>query len=606
MCGIAGIVSIEKPTAVGLIGKMTSQLQHRGPDAKGCVRLSGCDLGHCRLSIIDLSTGDQPMSDSSGRWWIVFNGEIYNYQDLKKELALKGAQFRTRSDTEVILQGYIVLGEEVVSYLNGQFSFAIWDRQEHTLFAARDRFGEKPFYWAYSFCGNFFLFASEIKSILATNLVKPKLDNRAVDLYLGLYYVPPDQTIYSNVFTLEPGHLLRWHSGQARTHLYWRPKFSKDLRITPEAALEQIQKLLRAAVRRQMISDVPVGAFLSGGLDSSTIVALMSELTDQPVMTFSVGFRDLINELPYAREVAAYYQTLHHEIHMDIPVGELLERMSIVYDEPFADSSNIPTYLLAEFAGRLVKVCLSGDGGDEIFGGYSWYHLLLRPVESKPQTTEALIKKLVLTSLKFTFSLFLPKKNIDSWEDRLLIGTLFPIDRRNLWQGKYTPADSIDYLRSCYKPNDSVTGMDRVTGFDVNCYLPGDILVKVDRAAMAHGLESRSPFLDVELAEFVLGLPWQLRFKDADKLKYLLRATNQHLWPENIRSRSKQGFGAPIDHWVQRSDVKKQAERILRPASPLRELLTGLNKDIYEAAPAAQKWTLLCLGLWLENHTDSF
>ena len=468
------------------------------------------------------------------------------------------------------------------------------------------RFGEKPFYWANSICGNFFLFASEIKSILATDLVKPKLDNRTIDLYLGLYYVPPDQTIYNNVFTLEPGHLLKWHNGQAQTHTYWRPKFSENLKITPEAALEQIQNLLRAAVRRQMISDVPVGAFLSGGLDSSTIVALMSELTDQPVMTFSVGFSDLINELPFAREVAVRYQTLHHEIQMDIPVGELLERMSIVYDEPFADSSNIPTYLLADFAGRQVKVCLSGDGGDEIFGGYSWYHLLLKPVESKPQATEALLKKMILNSLKLASSLFLQNKNSDLWEERLQIGTLFPIDRRNLWQGKYTPADSIGYLRSCYKPDDTVTGMDRVTGFDVNCYLPGDILVKVDRAALAHGLESRAPFLDVELAEFVLGLPWQLRFRDPNKLKYLLRATSQHLWPKNIRSRSKQGFGAPIDHWVERSDVRERAERVLQPASPLRNLLTGLNKNIYESAPAAQKWTLLCLGLWLENHTDSF
>lgn len=606
MCGIAGIVSTEKPITLGLIETMMLEVQHRGPDAQGSVRLSGCDLGHRRLSIIDLTTGDQPMSDSSGRWWIVFNGEIYNYRDLKKELALKGARFHTQSDTEVILQGYIVLGEEVVSYLNGQFSFAIWDNQEHTLFAARDRFGEKPFYWANSICGNFFLFASEIKSILATDLVKPKLDNRTIDLYLGLYYVPPDQTIYNNVFTLEPGHLLKWHNGQAQTHTYWRPKFSENLKITPEAALEQIQNLLRAAVRRQMISDVPVGAFLSGGLDSSTIVALMSELTDQPVMTFSVGFSDLINELPFAREVAVRYQTLHHEIQMDIPVGELLERMSIVYDEPFADSSNIPTYLLADFAGRQVKVCLSGDGGDEIFGGYSWYHLLLKPVESKPQATEALLKKMILNSLKLASSLFLQNKNSDLWEERLQIGTLFPIDRRNLWQGKYTPADSIGYLRSCYKPDDTVTGMDRVTGFDVNCYLPGDILVKVDRAALAHGLESRAPFLDVELAEFVLGLPWQLRFRDPNKLKYLLRATSQHLWPKNIRSRSKQGFGAPIDHWVERSDVRERAERVLQPASPLRNLLTGLNKNIYESAPAAQKWTLLCLGLWLENHTDSF
>jgi len=601
MCGIAGIVSTGEPIPPELIEKMTVCLQHRGPDAQRCNSLSGCELGHRRLSIIDLSTGDQPMSDTTGRWWIVFNGEIYNFRELRSDLLSKQAQFRTQSDTEVVLQGFIHLGEDVVRHLNGQFAFAIWDNQEHVLFAARDRFGEKPFYWTDATAGDFFIFASEIKSLLETNLILPKLDHSAVDQYLALYHVPPDKTIYRNIFTLQPGHTLQWRAGQVETKRYWAPDFSGNETIGQQEAIEKLGILIRAAVHRQMVSDVPIGAFLSGGLDSSTVVALMAEFTSEPVRTFSVGFGELIDELPYAREVAQKYRTDHHEIQMDIPVGEMLERMSVVYDEPFADSSNIPTYLMAEFASQHVKVCLSGDGGDELFGGYSWYTPLLK----RGNTVAAPLFQRVFQSSLRTASSILFRKSDDEWEQRLRIGTLLPIDRTALWQGNFSPDNTLDELRAMYKPGANLEGMDRASFFDVHCYLPGDILVKVDRAALAHGLESRAPFLDVELAEFVLSLPWRLRFKEPEKLKYLLRASSQMYWPETLRNRPKQGFGAPIERWIERDDVKSLSTRVLLPNSPLRELLPGLNEENYTNSPAAQKWTLLCLGLWLERHTDS-
>jgi len=590
------------PIPPGLIDKMAAKVQHRGPDLQACIRLSGCDFGHRRLSIIDLSTGDQPMADSTGRWWIIYNGETYNYRELKLELEGRGADFKTKSDTEVILQGYIVFGEDVVSHLNGQFAFAIWDNQEHILFAARDRFGEKPFYWAKSSTEEYFIFASEIKALLETNLIRPKLDFSAVDLYLNLYYVPPDRTIYSNIFTLQPGHILRWERGQITTRSYWKPTFSGNTKITPEDAIEKLRGLIRRAVERQMVADVPVGAFLSGGLDSSTVVAFMSEFADQPVMTFSVGFGDLIDELPFARAVAQRYKTNHHEIQMDIPVAETLERMSIVYDEPFADSSNIPTYLLAEFASRYVKVCLSGDGGDELFGGYSWYQQLLGGSELDPRKGEIALQKTLQNGLK-TASKILRRK--DLWEERMQIATLFPINHTRFWSKDDKPLDPMNALRMNYKPDGSISDMDRVSAFDINCYFAGDILVKVDRAMLAHGLESRAPFLDVELAEFVLNLPWQLRFKEIDHLKYLLRASCRDLWPDSIQHRNKQGFGAPIDAWINRDEIKSLIRRVFLPASPLGNLLSGLDETQFNQAPAAQKWTLLCLGLWLEHHTDS-
>jgi asparagine synthase (glutamine-hydrolysing) len=602
MCGIVGIVSTEKPIPPGLIDKMALKVQHRGPDLQACVRLEGCDLGHRRLSIIDLSTGDQPMSDPTGRWWIVYNGETYNYRELKRELENKGVEFRTKSDTEVILQGYIVFGEDVVLHLNGQFAFAIWDDQKHVLFAARDRFGEKPFYWAKSSTGDAFIFASEIKALLETNLLRPKLDFSSVDLYLDLYYVPPDRTIYSNIFTLQPGHVLKWERGEVTTRSYWKPAFSGDTKITPHDAIEKLRGLIRTAVERQMVADVPVGALLSGGLDSSTVVAFMSEFADRPVMTFSVGFGDLIDELPFARAVAQRYKTNHHEIQMDIPVAEALERMSEVYDEPFADSSNIPTYLLAEFASRYVKVCLSGDGGDELFGGYSWYQPLLSGSKLDSWEGGIGLRKILQYSLKMASKILRRK---DLWEERMQIATLFPIDHSHFWSKDVKPPDPINTLRLNYKRNGLISDMDRVSAFDINCYLAGDILVKVDRAMLAHGLESRAPFLDVELAEFVLNLPWQLRFKEIDNLKYLLRASCQDLWPDSIQHRNKQGFGAPIDAWINRDDVKSLIRQVFLPTHPLRNLFSGLNKMQFDQAPTAQKWTLLCLGLWLEHHADS-
>ena len=359
---------------------MTSCLAHRGPDAFGTVNVQGARLGHRRLSIIDLGGGAQPMADPTERFWITFNGEIYNFRELRAILEAQGRRFRTHSDTEVLLEAYLAFGEQAPQHLNGQYAFAIWDQQERKLFAARDRLGEKPLYWARTGDGHL-LIASEIKSLLASGLIQPKLDPVAVDAFLTLLYVPPDRTIYENIHTLLPAHAMAWQGGQVRQWCYWQPKYSTGDIKDPREAIAEVARLIEQAVHRQMVADVPVGAFLSGGLDSSTIVAYMSRHSTGPVQTFSVGFEDLIDELPYARQVAELYHTDHHELQMSMPLGELLDQMVSVYDEPFADSSNIPTYMVAQYARRSVKVVLSGDGGDELFGGYHWNTPRLQDLE---------------------------------------------------------------------------------------------------------------------------------------------------------------------------------------------------------------------------------
>ena len=573
MCGIAIILpGSDIEVSPFAIERMTSALRHRGPDDRHTLRLPGCHLGHTRLSIIDPANGQQPMTDPAGRYTVVFNGEIYNHGELRRGLEREGQAFRTRCDTEVILHGYARWGRGVLRRLNGQFAFAIWDATERTLFVARDRFGEKPLYYARTPAGDL-LIASEIKSILAAGMVRPRLDLASVDAYLGLFYVPPERSIYENILPLPPAHAAVYNAdGSVEQWRYWEPRYSCN-DLEEEEAVPEVRRLLEAAVGRQTVADVPVGAFLSGGLDSSTIVALMSRGAGAPVKSFAVGFADLIDELPFARDVATRYGTAHHELQMNIDVADMLGRMTEVYDEPFGDSSNIPTFLVSEYARRAVKVVLSGDGGDEIFGGYAWYRGLL---EGAAGATA-----------------------YDLHQRHLASSTHLLHDRTALWGRRLAP-DSPLALRGSHRPPGGAPGMDAATAFDVSCYLPGDILTKVDRAAMAHGLETRCPFLDVDLAEFVLGLPWQLRFAGGS-LKHLLRRACDDLWPASVRERGKQGFGAPVRHWLAQPAVAALWDRVTRPGAALVALLPGLPAVVNDLRPQ-RKWTLLCLGLWLERN----
>ena len=610
MCGIVAICSNGSNVPPETVSGMTANLAHRGPDADGVVHTASCHLGHRRLQVIDPAGGQQPMWDDSHRYCITFNGEIYNFRELRRELQSRGVYFHTHSDTEVLLLGYREYGAAVVEKLNGQFAFAIWDEEQASLFAARDRLGEKPLFWTQGTAGELIV-GSEIKAIVKSGLVRPVLDPASVDAYLALIYVPPDRTIYQNIHALPPGHALEWRTGAVHQWSYWEPRLSNEP-IDEREAIGEVRRFMEQAVKRQMVADTPVGAFLSGGLDSATIVGLMAGQASTPVKTFSVGFGDLINELPYALAVAEQYRTEHHEMQMNIPVGEILLQMAQVYDEPFGDSSNIPTFLISKFASEHVKVVLSGDGGDELFGGYDWYSPLQRQesmatLSSLNTLWARLLSRLPLGQMRRRASTKLKDIRVkqrypDLWDRHLAaLSVISPTQRASLW-GCTRGESAEELLCKTYKPENSICGIDRATDFDLRCYLPGDIFVKVDRAAMAHGLETRSPFMDVDLVEFVLGLPSRLRFA-GPPLKGLLRKACADLWPEAIRSRDKQGFGAPIRSWLQRPDVRALSERVFDRHSPLLALLPGAAPIAAQCQKNPQAaWNLLCLGLWLEAH----
>jgi asparagine synthase (glutamine-hydrolysing) len=603
MCGIVAVVGPGAARPEMLPG-MVDTLEHRGPDARGVKSVDGCALGHARLSIIDLSSGAQPMSDAAERYWIVYNGELYNFPELRAELERSGRTFRTHSDTEVILAAFDEWGRECLDRFRGMFSFALWDTRERTLFAARDLFGEKPLYYARKGDGTLVI-ASEIRAILASGLIEASLDLQSVDAFLAYGYVPPERTIYRGIATLPPAHHLEWREGRERIAAYWEPAIGHR-RIALEEAAEELRHLTARAVERQMIADVPLGAFLSGGLDSSTIVALMQMQSSRPVKTFSVGFGTMINELPYAEAVARRYGTEHHAIDLgDVDAAALIAKMAAVYDEPFADTSHIPTFLVSQYARRFVTVVLSGDGGDELFGGYGWYGLLQRSQAIHFATPQWLLLRGASKALRDRWSGLRDRSQAaglaarwdDVWTRDLMVHTVMrPPLRRRLW-GENAPAA---YEPSRYKPGDAVEGLDRAFDFDVRFYLPGDILTKVDRAAMANSLETRAPFLDRDVAEFALSLPAQLKVANGQS-KRVLRAAFEELWPDEIRRRGKQGFGSPIARWMAEPAMRELIERVSAPASPLRRLLPGASGDDFRRSDYAS-WILLTLGLWLDTH----
>jgi asparagine synthase (glutamine-hydrolysing) len=486
------------------------------------------------------------------------------------------------------------------------FAFAVWDAQEKRLFAARDLFGEKPLYYATTPDGSLLL-ASEIRALLASGKVAPELDLRSVDAFLAFGYVPPDRTIYRNVQTLPPGHFLDWDGKTLRVERYWFPRLVPHAMSLDEAA-ERLRELLQQAVRRQMVADVPVGAFLSGGHDSSTIVALMQQQTRHAVKTFSVGFGEHINELPYARAVADLYKTEHHEIDLGMPpVASLLERMSEVYDEPFRDPSHIPTYLIAEYARRYVKVVLSGDGADELFGGYAWYPLMAKSTEVSAtwlkwlvlRSVSRLIGKRARAFNRYTHAMGLVLRWPQPWE-RYISELTVNAERRQGWWGERVMEAGPYYPGDYYRPPAGTTGMNEVFQLDLLSFLPGDILVKVDRAAMANSLETRAPFLDRDLVEFALSLPSALKVKDGET-KILFKQALSRYWPPALHNRGKQGFAAPFRVWLGFPEVKQLLQRVFADGSRLRELLPGVRPE-QQLLLNYETWNLFTLGLWLERH----
>jgi asparagine synthase (glutamine-hydrolysing) len=564
MCGIAGMFGPEGAMSPderrGLITQMCSVIEHRGPDDHGFYIDDGLAIGMRRLSIIDLVTGRQPISNEDGSIWIVFNGEIYNFQELRDDLIRRGHKFQTGTDTEAIVHLYEDEGERCVERLRGMFAFAIWDKRERKLFIARDRVGVKPLH--YCLAGETLVFASEIKSLLQHPAVTREVNLEAISDFLTFGYVPDPASAFQGIFKLEPGHTLTFKDGRLSTRRYWDFQYNQnggDESVHEESYYtERIRELIAESVRLRLISDVPLGAFLSGGIDSSTVVAMMARQMDRPVKTFSIGFTESsFDELHYARITARHFNTEHHEFIVTPDVCKIVEEIIWHHDEPFADVSSIPTYIVSKMAREHVTVILSGDGGDELFGGYDRYL-----VDRNREVFER-IPRLLRRNLMLRASRALPRatygknflRNIALDSDARYVDSISCFDqdaKRNLLSPNVrhwlAGRDSSDAFRRLLAAPHSSERLDHLLYLDSKTYLPGDILTKVDRMSMAHSVEAREPLLDHKLIEFVQTIPASLKLRGSVS-KHILKSAVRGLIPDEIINRQKQGFGVPIRRW---------------------------------------------------------
>lgn len=625
MCGICGIWNYKKnrPVERDVLQRMTNSMTHRGPDDSGLDfdDAAGVGLGFRRLAIIDLSAaGHQPMSNEDGSVWLVFNGEIYNYLDLRPHLEAKGHRFHSRTDSEVIIHQYEERGAECVKDLNGMFGLAIWDAPKQRMVFARDRVGKKPLY--YYDDGQRLLFASELKAILADRSVPRELDYEALGQYLTLGYVPPPRTIFRGVKKLPPGHVMVFENGQATISRYWDwlPAFQPNYARSEEEWAEELREVLKTVVQDRLMSDVPLGAFLSGGLDSSAVVATMAMLSDQPVKTFSIGFEnEKYNELSYARLVAERFNTDHHEqIVEPESLRDLLPRLAEQFDEPFADSSAIPTYYVSKMARQHVTVTLSGDGGDETLAGYERYTRAMRETRADriPQPLRrmvfALPNALMPTGIKgknFVRRMTLSAQDRYTLIMRRLseqqIQSLFTADAVRQMNG-----NKLAYLDSFMKQAAGLDYLSQLQYVDGMSYLPEDILVKVDRTSMLNSLEARCPLLDYRFMELAASIPAQLRWRQGDG-KYILKRALRGILPDDILTRSKMGFGIPLREWF-RDDLSGYAADILlnqrareRGLFEPQAVATMLEK--HRAGKHTLEvtiWSLLVLELWCRAYLD--
>lgn len=619
MCGIAGFLLSGGVAQASVVSEMCDRIRHRGPDDTGTYIDGPCGIGMRRLSIIDLGAGHQPLSNEDGSVWVVFNGEIYNFRGLRARLAASGHRFRSNSDTETLVHLYEQEGVDGLARLRGMFAFSIWDARRREILLVRDRFGKKPLYYADTPAGLFF--ASELKCLRLPE-VPLEIDNDALRLYFLLGYVPDPYTPYRAIRKLLPGcWLRRGADGRVETGRYWQlPPFAGEEtagRDRPET-VAQIRETFDEAVRIRMEADVPLGAFLSGGIDSSLVVASMALQSREPVRTFSIGFEEAgFSELPYARMVAERYRTEHHELIVRPDSVDLLTRLVRHFDEPFADSSSIPTYIVSEFAARHVKVVLSGDGGDELFGGYESFFEIekYRALDKVPLPVRGLLSAaaemlpysaygknyLRMLGRPSAFSRYL-ESHFGYYLRRRMIEPEWMLEGDGAWL--------MNGLPHC-RPPAAGGAMTRAMYFEATAQLTGDMLVKVDRASMAASLEVRCPMLDHVLAELAVSIPWPWKLHNGSGKKILLEALGGRLPPALLR-RPKMGFGVPLAHWFRTSlkdfirdhlESRRFLERgLVRPAFVrylLKEHLDGRrdNRD--------RLYALLALELWFRQEESA-
>jgi asparagine synthase (glutamine-hydrolysing) len=627
MCGIAGRVNYASgaPVDPAVISRMCDLLAHRGPDGDGVWCEGPVGLGHRRLAVIDLSPlGRQPMATDDGALTVTFNGEVYNFLELRAELEGLGHRFRSHSDTEVILAAYRQWGPDCVRRLAGMFAFVLWDAPRRRVFAARDRLGKKPFFYRLDRDG--VAFASEPKAFLAEESFIPEVDLSAVSQYLSYQYVPAPRSGFKGVQKLPPAHTLLIEDGRLSLARYWKLSYGRKVTLTEREAVEALGERLRCAVKRRLISDVPLGAFLSGGIDSGLVVSFMAECLDTPVRTFSIGFQEeAYNELPAARMVAERYGTEHREFVVRPHAIDFLPQLVWHYGEPYADSSALPTYILSELTRRHVTVALTGDAGDESFGGYDRYvaSVLAQRLEGTPLAARRVAAALiglaarmvrhprVQRAHRFSRALAEPRasRRYASW-----VMHFTPEAKARLCTPEFqaaAPDDSYARLDQIIGSSDGTDLVERLLDADVHTYLPDDLLVKVDIATMAHALEGRSPFLDHELMEFAATLPVRFKVQGGEK-KVLLRRLAASRLPARLLTMPKKGFGVPIDHWF-RGELRDFAREALLDGRLARRGYFDMRavEQLFQehasgrAAWHLQLWNLLMLELWHRMFIDA-
>jgi asparagine synthase (glutamine-hydrolysing) len=627
MCGIAGFIDYwdrnagERVQRGCLLKDMCDVITHRGPDDDGFFLKDGVALGMRRLAIIDLAGGAQPISGEDGSVTIVFNGEIYSFHELTRELESRGHKFKTHSDTEAIVHAYEEYGPSCANHLRGMFAFAIWDDKKRELYIARDRVGKKPLYYTVT-SGGTLVFGSEIKSLLEHPDVKREINLEALDAYFTLGYVPDPLSIFQNVHKLPPGHYLTFSAGRLAIQQYWDFNFEPAESRRPEDYLEELRALLDESVRLRLISDVPLGAFLSGGVDSSTVVALMARHMNQPVKTFSIGFHeDSYNELKYARLTAKKLGTDHHEFFVTPQICDIVDDLVWHFDEPFADPSAIPTFMVSKLARDHVTVALSGDGGDELFAGYTHY-----VVQESRRALSAALPKALRQGVMRPLSYRLPH---GAWGRNYLHNiSLDPIDRyldslsyftelgkESLYTSDFQKAlhnrDRVAQSFRAYASRVKTTEpLDQLLYIDGKTYLPGDILTKVDRMSMATSLEVRVPLLDHKLIDFVTRVPASLKLAGTET-KQLLKRVAKDLIPAEILDRPKQGFGIPLEEWINRQLRDQIRETLSEPRTRQRGYVRSDYVDLIldehhkgRRDHSFPLWSLLILELWHRQYID--
>ena len=615
MCGIAGFVRLDQPAQRPQVQAMCDQIRHRGPDDEGVYVDGGCGIGMRRLSIIDLSTGHQPISNEDGSVWIVFNGEIYNYQELRAGLMERGHRFQTASDTETLVHLYEQEGVEGLKRLRGMFAFAIWDARQSLLLLARDRFGKKPLY--YAVLPNGIWFGSEI-SCLRTAGVPLETDAEALRLYFEFNYIPDPLTAYRAIRRVPAGCWLTYQRGSVQQGRYWRmpvPVAEPAPGLTHADAVARVRQKFDEAVRIRMMADVPLGAFLSGGIDSSSVVASMARQSPEPVRTFSIGFDESrFNELPYAKMVAQQYATEHHEIVVRPDSIGIVQRLMKHFGEPFADASAIPTFIVSEFAARFVKVALSGDGGDELFGGYTSLQQVQRLswLDRVPQSARLLMSwisdRLLYSAYGKNFLYMMGRR---SGLDRYFAFNYAPYHMRSrlLRPEWMLPAEAGFLARAlpdCILPEAAGT-LSQAMYWEATANLTGDMLVKVDRMSMANSLEVRSPLLDHELAELAATIPHAWKIAGGQGKRILLDALGDRL-PPALLHRPKWGFGVPLADWF-RGELREflwdhvTAAQFLDRGIVSPEFLRALleEHDSGRRDNSHWLWSLLVLSLWFQE-----